>query len=373
MSIHIASMVWRTELGGPSVKAVAMKLADHANDDGTGIHPSVARVARETENSERTVQYAIKALLEMKVLVVVKPGGKGGAGPQTTTHYRFNMEVLRQLHKETEAKWAAADKVRGAKSAPRNSRRGAKSAPQQCGVGVQNPTARGATAAPKPSVEPSLDRSARVRARLAERDFDDEGKKSSVGPGRDVSDWALDQVRKIAPGWDRQDLLRRFLAWPGSSAANDIDAAFLGWVRRVTHGRRPGDLPSGGARGSINGGKVAASKSMIRLAWPDPRWDAWLRHWEVNPNGMPISDPGIFRRSRQAFVVSAEWPPDSPEIEPPAASFLRWSIPPHTPEHSAWLAQWRLTDQFKRAQDFASREITTESRWPEQVASQAAE
>lgn len=54
---------------------------------------------------------------------------------------------------------------------------------------------------------------------------------------RFVSEEALDRVRTVAPGWDRQFLLRKFMDWDGSRAAENIDAAFLGWVRAFTKGR----------------------------------------------------------------------------------------------------------------------------------------
>jgi hypothetical protein len=56
---------------------------------------------------------------------------------------------------------------------------------------------------------------------------------------RFVSEAALDQVRAVAPGWDRQWLLARFLAWPGSKQARDMDKAFLAWVRSFTKGKAP--------------------------------------------------------------------------------------------------------------------------------------
>jgi hypothetical protein len=56
---------------------------------------------------------------------------------------------------------------------------------------------------------------------------------------RFVSEAALDQVRAVAPGWDRQMLLRKFLAWSGSKEARDMDAAFLGWVKSFTKGKAP--------------------------------------------------------------------------------------------------------------------------------------
>jgi hypothetical protein len=56
---------------------------------------------------------------------------------------------------------------------------------------------------------------------------------------RFVSEAALDQVRVVAPQWDRQALLAKFLAWPGSRKAENMDAAFLGWVKCFTGGKPP--------------------------------------------------------------------------------------------------------------------------------------
>jgi Protein of unknown function (DUF1376) len=54
---------------------------------------------------------------------------------------------------------------------------------------------------------------------------------------RYVTEAALERVRSIAPGWDRQALLKKFLDWPGSRNAQNLDAAFLGWVPKFTKGR----------------------------------------------------------------------------------------------------------------------------------------
>jgi hypothetical protein len=54
-----------------------------------------------------------------------------------------------------------------------------------------------------------------------------------------VSEAALDAVRTIAPGWDRQFLLQKFNSWPGSRNAQDIDKAFIGWCTSFTKGKRP--------------------------------------------------------------------------------------------------------------------------------------
>lgn len=147
MSIHLASTVWKTELGGHAVKAVAMKLADCADDDGTSIWPSVFRIARETETSERTVQMALKTLVkDIKLIVVVEKGGKGPGSP---TSYRMDLTVLARLRAETQARWDKEDAERkGAKSAPfKKADKGAKSALKGAKI-----AAKGAAPADNPSL-----------------------------------------------------------------------------------------------------------------------------------------------------------------------------------------------------------------------------
>lgn len=57
---------------------------------------------------------------------------------------------------------------------------------------------------------------------------------------RFVSEDALNRVREVAPGWDRQMLLQRFTDWPPSQTARNMDAAFLGWAKKYTGGKQPG-------------------------------------------------------------------------------------------------------------------------------------
>ena len=137
MSIAIMNQVWATELGGPTIKVVAMKLADCAHDDGKEVRPSVRHVARRSEMSERSVQYAIKRLRDLGVLRLDKAGG----GVKAST-YSFDLSVLSKLHAETQAKWKREDQEAAAKT-------GAKSAP------VQEVHPPGAPAAPYPSVKPT--------------------------------------------------------------------------------------------------------------------------------------------------------------------------------------------------------------------------
>lgn len=61
----------------------------------------------------------------------------------------------------------------------------------------------------------------------------DGGKSRPALVPRYVTEDALDKVKDIAPGYDRQELLRRYMRWEGSKKADNPDAAFLGWVRGV--------------------------------------------------------------------------------------------------------------------------------------------
>lgn len=66
-----------------------------------------------------------------------------------------------------------------------------------------------------------------------------EGGKTYTAPRiHDISDQALDHVRRIAPGWDRQMLKKKFLDWPDSRQADDLDRAFIGWVKSFTKGKK---------------------------------------------------------------------------------------------------------------------------------------
>jgi DNA-binding transcriptional ArsR family regulator len=91
MSITIMAQLYATKLGNATLKAVALKLADYANDDGGSIFPALETVALHTEVSKSTVQRSVRALLEMGVLTIEREGGKG---PGSTTRYRFDLARL---------------------------------------------------------------------------------------------------------------------------------------------------------------------------------------------------------------------------------------------------------------------------------------
>ena len=79
MSVKVMSAVFDRFPGGGSLMLLALKLADHAHDDGSHIFPSVESLALKTRQSERTVQRQIEKLIRCGWLVLVSDN-KGGRG-----------------------------------------------------------------------------------------------------------------------------------------------------------------------------------------------------------------------------------------------------------------------------------------------------
>lgn len=91
MSIHVMAMVSRRRLGSMARKAVAVRLADFADEDGCGIWPSVPRLAAECELNERTVQRVLAEFVAEGLLKIVAEGGRGR---RSTTRYDMALERL---------------------------------------------------------------------------------------------------------------------------------------------------------------------------------------------------------------------------------------------------------------------------------------
>ena len=83
------SAVWDADLP-PAQKSVALALADHGNDEGYRVYPSVGRVAWKTGLSTRTVERAIAGLVALGVLEPLS-GQRGGA---TSVRYRMHVDRL---------------------------------------------------------------------------------------------------------------------------------------------------------------------------------------------------------------------------------------------------------------------------------------
>lgn len=81
------SLVWEHYPVGGGELLTALAYADHAHDDGAGIRPSVAHMAKKTRQSERTIQMHLAAMRQTTWLLTVRhaEGGRGRA-----TEYRVN-------------------------------------------------------------------------------------------------------------------------------------------------------------------------------------------------------------------------------------------------------------------------------------------
>ena len=63
---------------------------------------------------------------------------------------------------------------------------------------------------------------------------------AAPGVPYEPTDAVLEQLRSVAPGWDRQSLLATYREWSrGKAAADNPHGAFLGWVKRFTKGKAP--------------------------------------------------------------------------------------------------------------------------------------
>lgn len=92
MSVKVMALVW-DHYPGTGEFLTALCLADHADHDGGNIFPSIARVAKKTQQSERTVQRHIAAMRVSGWLQVVK---QASGKPGETTTYRIPIELIPQ-------------------------------------------------------------------------------------------------------------------------------------------------------------------------------------------------------------------------------------------------------------------------------------
>ena len=106
MSIKIMNSVWSSQLPSSisknkrsTVKIVLLKLADNANDNGK-CWPSMARIAHETELSERSVVRAIDCLKEANI-IIARTHRKDGVKHNT---YFINIPLIDEMRCEFEVK-----------------------------------------------------------------------------------------------------------------------------------------------------------------------------------------------------------------------------------------------------------------------------
>ncbi len=94
MSAIMLGLAFKADTGNVNRKAVLLKLADHAHDDGTNIYPSVALIADETHLSTRTVQRVLAEFVKVDLLHLVE-NESGGRGK--SRNYTLNVPMLQAL------------------------------------------------------------------------------------------------------------------------------------------------------------------------------------------------------------------------------------------------------------------------------------
>lgn len=170
MSAKMTGMVFDRYHAGGGEMLLALALADHAHEDGTHIFPSVARLAAKTRQSERTIQYQLRAMQASGWLVLVNFGTGGrmqGHGLEgRPREYRINPEWIKGANFAPLKNQGASaglnagqgddtQVAKGANSAPLNDAgKGANGRTKGCNptsLRVQKGASKGATAiAPEP-------------------------------------------------------------------------------------------------------------------------------------------------------------------------------------------------------------------------------
>lgn len=106
---------------------LALALADHAHDDGTSIRPSISKLAEKTRQSERAVQYQLRAMEVSGWLQLVN---NGNGGRNQTREYRINPDWINGANPAP-----IKGRKKGEKSAPIDTENGATDAPFNCEKG----------------------------------------------------------------------------------------------------------------------------------------------------------------------------------------------------------------------------------------------
>jgi hypothetical protein len=170
MSNECSTIVWKRDFGNSNRKVIAARLADHADDEGRGIWPSVERIAAQCNVSDRTVQRVLASFVSEGVLVLVDEGGRG---PRSTRRYDFDMGVVSALPM---AQWGPENlQNKGDTVSPLENGKGDSQSPKG-----DNPDEKGCHGVTQttiePPVEPSPEREARERGqedrKAVERSFE---------------------------------------------------------------------------------------------------------------------------------------------------------------------------------------------------------
>lgn len=285
--------VYRAKLGKRKTetaamrKAVALKLADCAHDDGTSIYPSIKRIADECEISERSVQRVIAGFLDEKLLLVDNENWNG-----KTNRYRFNFNILEAFPRTRPRNSGTGDRVSPqVNEGDKVSAEGDTETPQPDKV-----TPRGDTETPEPSLnrpKPS-EKKAPAASRRASRKSQSQSEKKGMTPMAPTpSPSVLAHGYDLAKGWDRKTMLVEFREWLEGNDTQDIDGAWLGFCR--FKGPHVTAKPY-----KVTGQYDPKQKRGITLTPLDATWKLWLA--ELSEKDAAAA------RERGSLTVPSRWP-----------------------------------------------------------------
>lgn len=397
----------------PLTKHVCNCLANYLSDCGTGCWPSVTALMVDSGLSNRSVATHLAAAAEAGLIVIERRKGADGRHRRTVYLPRFPdaAELARTpadmvddpreppSRGDFQVKMAHVAKPREAPS--RGPREGDDQIPRE-------PPSRRTIhrelstlpSNPPPAAEAERERVVgglqdRDQTRIVVPEAGDEARQSEVGAG---------EMASTAAGWaaeaQDQEVARR-LGWLAEVAA---DGRHLGVVQHllrpllatltVPKGRQPveflRDLRDAAAVAKATQPALEAAARAIRrdrvrdlpwpkdaarlieqaavavkvqLAFPDPRWHAWIAHDLRDP--AKASFARTTRERRWGYVADTDWPPPSPEIDPSRRPLeIAWG----TPEHAAWLGYWRNTGRAAIAQGHDMKgpgsSFLSPERWP---------
>lgn len=113
MSVEVMTMVFKRYPNGGGEMLLALALADHSSDDGSGIYPSIKSLADKTRQSERSVQYQLRRMEEAGWIILVN---SGNGGRNQRREYRISPDWIKGAEIAPPEKGAIHD----AKGAPDN-------------------------------------------------------------------------------------------------------------------------------------------------------------------------------------------------------------------------------------------------------------
>jgi predicted transcriptional regulator len=92
MSVKVLTLAWYVSDLTPPQRAVLVALADHADDEGRSIYPSVKKLSVKTSYHKRTVRRALHHLREFDLIVVEEASKR-----YSPTAYRFDLVLIQTL------------------------------------------------------------------------------------------------------------------------------------------------------------------------------------------------------------------------------------------------------------------------------------